>query len=279
MLERLHHAVDRAAAWPGVRHWRRRRFDAGFDAGGFGGTCRGIYESYDQAAAAAPHTLPLGYDHERAADLYRDRLERVFPSDYPMMFWLQRAFAAGARQVFDLGGHVGVSYYAYQRYLDFPADCTWTVCDVPAVLQAAAGMARQRDAHGRLRFTECFEQARDADVLFTSGCAQYLPETLAQRLASLDRLPPTILINLLPLHDHDDFWTVQSIGAAFCPYHIQQFEHFFIELAALGYTVQDRWENLEKRCQVAFDPAHSLDRYWGAELTLRGKPSALTALH
>jgi putative methyltransferase (TIGR04325 family) len=76
------------------------------------------------------------------------------------------------------------------------------------------------------------------------------------------------LINLLPLHPQYHYWTVQSIGTAFCPYRIQHSETFFSDLARLGYRVEDRWENLEKECWVAFEPEHSLDRYHGAALRL-----------
>jgi len=31
----------------------------------------------------------------------------------------------------------------------------------------------------------------------------------------------------------------------------------------------DLWENAEKRCTIAFDEAHSLDRYYGMAFRLR----------
>lgn len=270
MIERLHAIVDRTVALPGVLHLRKRRFDDAFAKGSYGGVCRGVYDSYAQAREAAPPTLPLGYDNPDAAALYRDRIERVFPSDYPMMFWLQKALRDGARDVFDLGGHVGISYYAYQRYLAYPQGMRWRVCDVPAVVSAGQYLARERDKLGALQFTERFEEADGADLLFTSGCLQYLPETLGERLATLPKRPKWVLLNLIPLHDTRAFWTVQSIAEAFCPYRIQRRDVFFAELQGLGYEVLDTWDNLEKACEVQFEPAYSLDRYAGAALKLKG---------
>jgi len=200
--------------------------------------------------------------------MYRDRLTRIHPSDYPVMLWLQKAFAEGARVIFDLGGHVGVAYYAYQQVLSFPSEISWRIYDVPAVMAAGRQEALERDPAHRLTFTDRFETAAEADVLFTSGCLQYLEQTLAELIAPLRRRPRWVLVNLLPLHEQSAYWTVQSIGTAFCPYRIQHSQTFFRDLERLGYRVLDRWENLEKECWVAFDAEHSLDRYHGAALKL-----------
>jgi putative methyltransferase (TIGR04325 family) len=269
MLERVHKLVDRAFSLPVVLDWRKNRFKQAFEAGDYGGACYGIYESYAQAAAAAPDTLPLGYDNPETAAMYRDRLDRIFPSDYAMMLWLRLALADGARRIFDLGGHVGVGYYAYQKHVTFPEELTWQICDVPAVVQAGIELAKERDRSGRLSFTDQFAHAEGCDVLFTSGCLQYLEQTLAERISTLKRRPPWLLINLLPLHEEHAFWTVQNIGRAFCPYRIQHNATFFLALERLGYTLIDKWENLEKSCEVFFEPEYSLDRYYGAALRLR----------
>ena len=269
MSEKLHQLLDKALAVPPVLNWRMKRHDAAFSQGHYGGTCRGVYKSYREAADAAPKTLPLGYDHEGPAAMYRDRLGQVFPSDFAMMLWLERAFADGATRVFDLGGHVGVGYYAYQRYLKYPDTLNWRVFEVPAVIKAGREIALERDSRRALTFVDQFELAGAADILFTSGCLQYLEESLAAKLVTLPHRPRWLLVNLLPLHDELEYWTVQSIGTAFCPYRIQCKSTFFSELERLGYEVLDVWENPEKRCEVAFAPEHSLDRYFGAALKLR----------
>ena len=265
---RIELAWDRVAILPGLLPWRKRRFDAAFEAGLAAGNCRGVYGSFAEAAAAAPPNWPVGFDNEGAAGMYRDRMNSLYPSDYPMMRWLGKTLEGGARRVFDLGGHIGLTYYAYQRNIAWPDDLSWTVHDVPAVMASGRAEALKRDPARRLTFSDGFEAAADADVLFTAGCVQFLEPTLAERVASLPRRPPWILVNLLPLHPARTYWTVQSTGPCFCPYRIEHTASFFADLERLGYRVEDRWENLDKSCRVAFEPAHSLDRYHGAALRL-----------
>ena len=268
MSGKLHQLVDQLGRLPGILHWRRRKFSKRFAQGRAVGCCMGVFQSWAQAVHAVPNTRPVGYDHPAGAAMYRDRAATVFPSDYPMMLWLQKAMDQGVRKVFDLGGHIGLSYYSYQKILQLPSDVSWVVHDVPAVLLAGRTEALQRDPAHRLTFAEQFADAAQADLLFTSGCLQYLQETLAQRLATLPRKPPWVLVNLLPLHERFEFWTVQSIGTAFCAYRIQHTPTFFADMKQLGYQCLDTWENLEKDCWVAFDPEHSLDRYYGVAFKL-----------
>jgi putative methyltransferase (TIGR04325 family) len=270
-MGRVQNFADRVAQTPGILQLRQRRFEAKFVAGQAPGCCRGVYSSYAQAAAAAPRTQPLGYDHAAGAAMYRDRLYQVYPSDYAMMFWLQKLIAGGARKIFDLGGHIGLSFYAYERMLPLPADVSWRVWDLPSIVEGGRAEALKRDPSKRLSFTDNFAEAADADVLFSAGCLQFLDRSLSDMLAGLSQLPPWLLLNLLPLHKVAQYWTVMSIGTAFCPYWIQKDNDFFAALAGQGYALQDRWENLDKDCWVAFDPAHTLDRYHGAALKLGGK--------
>lgn len=270
MKTRLHAMLDRALELPLISDVRQRRFDAAFASGHYGGEFRGVFQTYAECAAAAVSTtMPTGYDNGGMAAMYRDRLDRVYPGDYPMMLWLGEAFDCGATSIFDLGGHVGIGYYAYRRYIDFPANLSWQVHDVPAVMAAGRALAQERDTWKQLSFVDDFGAAADADVLFTSGCVQYLEDTLAQRIAGLPRRPEWVLANLLPLHKSQAYWTVQSTGRALCPYRIQKTDEFLGEFEQLGYAKIDLWENAEKRCNIAFAPQHSLDCYYGVAFRLK----------
>ncbi len=268
MGDRLHDLLDVALSAPLIGQLRSQRFDRFFRNGVMPGACRGVYQTHAEAAASAPTTLPLGYDHNSAGQLYPERLGQVYPGDYPMMLWLTKAFAEGVTRVFDLGGHVGLSYYAYQPYVRYPDQLQWEVLDVPAVAARGRELAAQRDARKALAFVPSFDHASGADLLFTSGCLQYLENSLPAMLSELDVKPGWVLINLIPMHDVFDFWTVQSIEGAFCPYHVQRDATFFDAMRALGYTVVDRWVNAEKRCAVQFRPEHSVEGYVGAAFRL-----------
>jgi putative methyltransferase (TIGR04325 family) len=268
MDDRLHDLLDVALAGPVIGQVRARRFDRFFRSGMVPGACRGVYQTFAEAAAAAPRTKPLGYDHESAGELYPERLGQVYPGDYPMMLWLTKAFADGVTRVFDLGGHVGVSYYAYQPYVRYPTELQWAINDVPAVAERGRAIAAARDHRRALSFVPTFDSASGADLLFTSGCLQYLEESLPMMLSRLEVRPTWVLINLVPMHAKSDYWTVQSIQDAFCPYHIQRDAAFFEAMRALGYDLLDRWVNAEKRCAVQFRPELTVDGYVGAAFRL-----------
>ena len=94
MRTRLHHMIDGALELPGLAGWRRRRFDAIFANGGYGGEFRGVHRTPAECEAAMPKTsMPAGYDNEAMAAAYRDRLDRVYPADYPMLLWLTAGFS------------------------------------------------------------------------------------------------------------------------------------------------------------------------------------------
>lgn len=263
LVNRISSLVNGAAdSWP-LLDMRKRSFDREFEAGRKGGAFRGVFTSYEACAASAPADQPSGYDLENAALMYTERTRQVYPSDYPMLFWMGRLFGQGARRVFDVGGHIGIGYYAYQRYLDFPADLAWRVCDVPAVTEQGRKWAVTHDPAKRLSFTTDVREAEGADILMASGSLQYVPYEFHEQLAALKARPRTLLINLLPVHPTREYFTLQSIVVSFCAYRIFSREKLLANLAALGYVLKDEWENAEKRCGIAFEPALSLDRYYG----------------
>jgi putative methyltransferase (TIGR04325 family) len=248
---------------PPVLTLRRRSFDREFATARQAHMFRGVYRTFEEARASAPPSKPIGYDIPEAAAMYRERTRRVYPSDYPVMFWLEKLFAAGARRIVDVGGHIGVSYYAYQRYVRYPADLRWVVYDVPAVVASGREWAADNDALRQLAFSSGLDVLREADVVMASGSLQYLEETIDELLQRNEARPRWVLINLLPVHAEKSYFTLQSIGVSFCPYRIYGRRDLEQGLSKLGYVLRDVWENAEKGCHVAFDREHSLDRYYG----------------
>ncbi|NID14518.1 methyltransferase, TIGR04325 family [Luteibacter yeojuensis] len=224
---------------------------------------RGVYRTFDEAQASIPPANATGYDNTESAGLYRDRTHRIFINDYPMIYWLGRWFGEGARSVFDLGGHIGIAYYAYQKLLNYPQGLRWTVMDVPAVNEAGERWAKEHDPLGRLHFADDIAGAAGADVLFAAGSLQYLRYSLADALAAMEPKPRFLLLNSVPVHMRESYFTVQNIGTACCPYRVTAEREFLGGLASLGYELRDRWENQQRSCIVPFHPELSLDRYFG----------------
>jgi putative methyltransferase (TIGR04325 family) len=165
---------------------------------------------------SAPTGRPTGFDVGGVAEqeILRSRVDRIFPYDYPVLFWLRPLLVPGA-VVFDYGGHVGVHFYAYGRVLEFPPGLTWTVCELPAVVEAGRTLAVEREAPS-LRFTGSTAEASGADVLIASGVLQYVESPpLGELLAGLAEPPRHVFVNKLPLTDGEPFITLQHGGVHF----------------------------------------------------------------
>ena len=223
----------------------------------------GVYGSFDEARADAPESMPNGYDLDIAARLYRQQLEQIRVIDFPAMHWLTRVLPEQGGRVFDLGGHIGLAYYGFQRYLRFDAELAWDVHDVPAVMAAGREWARTHDVVRRLSFRDSPDAVDGADVLFTSGALQYLPYRLDELLGRLAEPPGHIIVNMLPLHPHHGFHTLQNIGFSICPYRIDSRARFLEALARLGYEVLDEWSSREYSIEIPIEPECGVDRFHG----------------
>ena len=210
----------------------------------------GSFESFEAAAAAAPAGKPVGYDNAAAAKtLYS---HQVYFYDYPALFWIEHSLEDGLRSVFDLGGHVGIKFYAFRRVLNYPAELRWTVCDVPGVVRTGRELAVERGAPSSLSFCTDFREASGIDVLYASGSLQYLPTRIAEILSALPVKPRRIILNTTAVHPDRTLYTLNSIGFAVCPYRIQRHDELMGELAAAGYRRRDAWRNEGKPIQVPF---------------------------
>ncbi len=224
----------------------------------------GVYSSYAEALSQAPKALPTGYDLPRAATLYHERLDSILMGDYPVVFWLSQLLTSGQRSIFDLGGHIGISYYGFRSYLDYPEDLRWLVYDLPELVSAGRALAREHDAGQRLSFTQSRDDADGCDILLASGVLQYLDFTLADMLRSLREPPGHVLVNVTPLHPSRSFFTLQQLGSlSSCPYRVMALNALLADMEALGYTALDRWESFERYMRIPFEGDHSIDRYYG----------------
>ena len=103
---------------------------------------RGVYPNFDSAIASAPGNSPVGHDQPAYAgdEIARGALpgvvappRRPLPLDYPVLFWLSKILSS-SNKLFDWGGNIGTSYYAYRNHLDLPKEFEWVVNDVPSVI-------------------------------------------------------------------------------------------------------------------------------------------------
>lgn len=257
--------IDRVIDWVGelplVAPMRQQRYERQFIANTNRNLFRGVYASFDEAAASAPKTRPTGYDNSDSAQIVYGH--QVMFYDYPAMFWIAQSLQAGLRSVFDLGGHVGVKYYAFRRPMMFAGDLRWTVCDVPAVAEQGRALAQKLDPERRLGFTSDPAALGDHELLYASGSLQYLPYTLDELLGGLQRKPRRIVLNITAVHPERSYFTLNSIGTAFCAYRVQSHEQLISDVTKHGYTLVNSWQNIGKNLDLPFQDGLSLDYYSG----------------
>ncbi|MDO4638135.1 MAG: TIGR04325 family methyltransferase [Lautropia sp.] len=223
---------------------------------------QGVYASHAEAMAHAPATAPVSYDNEASARLY---LERLYLDDYdhPALFWLSDAIHQGMGSIVDVGGAVGIKYFAFRPYIDYPSHLCWLVVDMPAVVEEGRRFAAERGAQDQLRFSERLQDADGMDVFYASGSLQYLEQSLPEILAAMHKPPKRIVINTTPIHERYEFFTLNSIGTAYCGYRVQAREPFVKALQDQGYCLRDQWRNLGKSMPVIGKPDHSIAHYSG----------------
>ncbi|MFT6070476.1 MAG: putative methyltransferase (TIGR04325 family) [Bacteriovoracaceae bacterium] len=227
---------------------------------------RGVFPSFKEAEEAIPSSDKSGYDNEESAKMYKHLCHKVFPSDYPKMFWLNKILKEGSK-LYDLGGHIGIKYYSYQSFFEYPNEFKWTVYDVEAVRNEGRSYASSVGA-GKIDFSDTIDNFDGYDVLFVSGSLQYIDFDLAKSIESKSNPPKYILLSI-PLTNEKTFYTVNNIGTAFCVYVLRNDKEFIASFEALGYTVKDRWNIPGKICEIPFYPNYSIEGYKGILLELK----------
>jgi len=234
---------------------------------------RGVYNSFDEALKAVPQGKSGGYSQpEINQSSSASRLTSSYEIgdfnslDYPVIFWLKSLFN-DSNSVFDLGGNVGLAYYAYQNYLQYPDNLSWLVCEIPEIVKAGTEIAIKKNINN-LHFTSEYSQADGYDILLTCGALQYIEPNLPQLIKSFNEKPKHILTNHVPFCDNKSYITLQNLIYTFCPYKIQNKNEFICDLNNLGYELIDTWE-IERNCIIPFHAEHFVSAYYGFYFRLK----------
>jgi putative methyltransferase (TIGR04325 family) len=222
----------------------------------------GVFAGFAEARSSLPPT-PEFDDPAFAEEYSAQRMGRIFPYDYPVIFWLDRAIRSGARSIYDIGGSVGVHFASYAKYMDYPPDLRWQVAEVPALVKAG------RDLHAgetRLAFTEALAPEEvEADVWISAGALQYVDGGMPASLVGRCPHPPRhLLLNKMPVYEGEDFVTTENIGhGRFAPHHVYNRERLVGGMRARGYELVDSWGVPERRLTIPMHPSRSIRSYSG----------------
>jgi putative methyltransferase (TIGR04325 family) len=249
---------------PAVRAWRRRRaLDRFRSEAGFA-MHYGLFPTFEAARRWLPPSRQFD-DPSLAAEYVDVRTRRVFAYDYPVMFHLREIFDGGVSTVLDIGGSVGVHFYAYQPYLDYPTGLRWQVIEVPAMARLGKELA-ERSGASQLSFVDVLDVSNvRADVWLSAGALQYLEDGRPSTLLAATAHPPRhLLLNKVPVYSGADFVTTQNIGnGCFTPHHVWNRQAFIGQIEVAGYELVDAWETPERAFDLFDSPERSFRAHSG----------------
>ena len=139
----LHAKVEALTRMPVLASIAQRQALAEFKANRDRNLFYGIYPTWTEAETHAAAYGATGYDNSASAQLYVHRM-RLDPYDYSSLYWIGRSIAEGMSSVFDVGGSIGIKYYAFLEPLSSTPVTRWLVQDVPAVTEYGSRLARER---------------------------------------------------------------------------------------------------------------------------------------
>ena len=266
--------VDKVeGAVPLIRKWHRFEYEQHFmRIAEWERLFSGVYPSFAAAEAAIPADRNNSYDNPESATFLGYKTS-VRSSDYPVLFWLEKLLPQNPR-VFDFGGYLGISYYSFQKHLEYPDNLQWMIYDVPAVAEAGAKLAEEKDARRQLTFTTDLQRAQEFPVFLSFGSLQFPESTFAEIFRKFATPPQHVLINKLPFTERETFYTLHNMGPALSPYRIANQDEFLQSAYDLGYELIDSWDNPEFGCYIPFHPDHLVRAFSGLYLRQKGAATA-----
>jgi len=251
---------------PLVRLLRKLKYHRKFKNNRYANLFHGVYDSFQKASSHIPASFTQGYDNKASASMYKQWMNTIRLSDYPVLFWLDKVIGR-CHCLYDLGGHIGFLYYSYAKLINFHPGFIWRVYDVPAVVDEGKLVAAQ-EKRDNIFFTSDHKSMSDADILLASGSLQYIEQDLADILnTSPSNQLQHIFVNMTPMHPDQEFFTVNSIGTSYCPYKISSRQKFLESMQKLNWKLVDEWVNSEKSCPIPFHNISKQITYYGFYFT------------
>lgn len=276
-IQLLRQFLEGPVTRPALMRWRHKQF---LSADGYA-SYSGVFRSFEEARQSLPPS-PEFDDEALTKEYVSVRTKKIFAYDYPVLWWLAAAFGKGGHSVLDIGGSVGVHYYAYQQFLEMPQGLRWTVAEVPSVARVGQRLASERQVDSLVFSTDLDEAVArsDADIWMAAGSLQYLEHpSIPQLLRRSTKRPHHIFLNKLPLYGGDSFVTTQNIGGnCYAPVHVFNRNELVASIVAEGFVMRDEWIVPERSLYLPGYSERSIPCFTGlyfvAEATARASGGA-----
>jgi putative methyltransferase (TIGR04325 family) len=225
----------------------------------------GVFSDFEEARTFLPPSKE--FDNESLASEYVTvRTKRIFSYDYPVIYWLTKVFGEGARKIFDIGGSVGVHYFAYRKFVEYPVELRWHIFEVPVIAKIGSQYAEKHGESALSFGTELDFEKIDADIWVSAGALHYIETAfnLGKWLRQCSCRPNHILLNKLPIYSGKKFVSTQNIGdRAFTPHYVYNRDEFISEVVDSGYELVDEWSVPARQFVLFDDPVRSFGSYSG----------------
>ena len=259
----MEQVLDFIRTFPGILQWRKNKYKKKFSLNDNHNLFYGVYKSFNDARTHIPSTKPVGYNHKAAANMYSNLVERIRLVDYPVIFWMNEIIDENS-VVFDFGGHIGIRFYSYSKYISFPEKFQWYVYDLPSIIKEGKKIAAEKGEE-RILFTDKINLSGKENIFFASGSLQYFEEPVYSIINKNNLSPKHVIINGFPLHEKHEFVTINNMGTAYCPYKIYNKDKFIKKMIENGYELVDIWNNTarDKNCHIPFNDDYNGSIYYG----------------
>ena len=210
---------------------------------------RGVFESFEHALSKAPKERKVGWDSASVARKLCERPKVLMPYDYPMLFWLSCLLRENPNLI-DYGGSDGIHFRTYERYLQYPPEMNWLVCDLPEITRIGEEEALS-EGRRNVSFTNNLQDASGKDIFVASGSIQFV-DAFLDGYSRIERLPTHCLLNRVPLYSGRTFVTLRKSSMGMFPLFVYNEEEFTSHFLKLGYELVDKWTNLNDAILIPF---------------------------
>jgi putative methyltransferase (TIGR04325 family) len=224
---------------------------------------RRTFSSFEEARRQASKYRVPSHEHPGNISIHTYRTEEIRPSDYPVLFHMQRLMGE-VHSVLDIGGSIGNLFYCYSKYLSYPPGMTWTVFEVPETVAAGSRVAHQRNEH-RLRFVEHIQDCDAVDAVIISGALHYFEQLPPALMEGLRRQPRHVFINRTPVINGPSVFTIQDHEQYFAisPARVLSHDALLQAMSDAGYELVDEWKANELKLHIPLHPDASVSAYSG----------------
>ena len=239
----------------------RAAYESHFEAaGGYERMFRGLYPDFKSAAAAAPPGKQIGYNGDATTTRRAHEWRYIFPSDYPVLFWLDRLLPE-TKMLFDLGGDIGSRYLAFRKLLTYPDNFTWLVNDIPSIVALGRTIAQEDGGAPSAVHHQLHALGRGRHPTRVGRAAG---------VGGLERFPAAGSFLATSYPDQPNARR-RPIGGSYAiryrrlvhAYRIFSRQSFITAFADLGYRLVDEWLTPGFDCRIPDHVYHSLEAFSG----------------